>query len=254
MNIKDTYNANKERILTGLVLLGVAILIAIIDNFFVTWSILGICYIFAFYEAMNLFNIKNDKFFIYAVALWIAAAFYPNPTDLIFIVIIAIISIKTHKKELNYRTLMPFLYPSISMLFLFTLYVDYGMETFIWLVVVVASTDTAAYFVGKGMGKTPFSPTSPNKTWEGVVGGISIATIAGTLIGSISHSIALAIFTSLVVSAASVWGDLFESYLKREAGVKDSGNIFPGHGGFLDRLDGYLFGVVIMVIILRGIA
>ena len=53
---------------------------------------------------------------------------------------------------------------------------------------------------------------------------------------------------------ASVFGDLFESLLKREAGLKDSGNLFPGHGGMLDRLDGYLFGVVVMVILLRGFA
>ena len=53
---------------------------------------------------------------------------------------------------------------------------------------------------------------------------------------------------------AAIFGDLFESYLKREAGVKDSGTLFPGHGGMLDRLDGYLFGGVVMVILLRGLA
>ena len=56
------------------------------------------------------------------------------------------------------------------------------------------------------------------------------------------------------MALSSIWGDLFESYLKREAGVKDSGNLFPGHGGMLDRLDGYLFASVIMVILLRGLA
>ncbi len=61
------------------------------------------------------------------------------------------------------------------------------------------------------------------------------------------------IVISIVVALASVFGDLFESYLKREAEVKDSGNILPGHGGILDRTDGYLFGGVIMLVILRAV-
>ena len=64
----------------------------------------------------------------------------------------------------------------------------------------------------------------------------------------------LALLISVATSVASVFGDLFESLLKREAGLKDSGNLFPGHGGMLDRLDGHLFGVVVMVILLRGFA
>ena len=72
--------------------------------------------------------------------------------------------------------------------------------------------------------------------------------------GDIFVSFFLAVVVSALTSAASVFGDLFESLLKREADVKDSGNLFPGHGGMLDRLDGYLFGVVIMVILLRGFA
>lgn len=253
MEIKEIYNRNKARILTALVLLGIGIFMAFLDSLFVTWSILGIVYIFAFYEAMQLFAIEDKKLLLYPVILWIAAAFYAHPTDLVFIVLIIAIAFKAHKKDVDYQNLAPLLYPSISMLFLFSLYKDYGMATLVWLVVLVALSDTGAYVVGKSIGKTPFSQTSPNKTWEGVAGGIIIATIGGVLVGMTSHTFLFSLLTSLLVSAAAVWGDLFESYLKRSAGVKDSGNIFPGHGGFLDRLDGYLFGVVVMVVILRGV-
>jgi phosphatidate cytidylyltransferase len=58
----------------------------------------------------------------------------------------------------------------------------------------------------------------------------------------------------MAVAIAAVFGDLFESYLKRQAGVKDSGNILPGHGGVLDRIDGYLFGAIVMHILLRGLS
>jgi phosphatidate cytidylyltransferase len=140
------------------------------------------------------------------------------------------------------------------MLFLYALYHDFGMSVLIWLVIVVALTDTGAYFVGKSIGKTPFSPTSPNKTLEGVLGGVLIGTIVGALYGTFFIPLWLSLLIALISSVASVFGDLFESYLKREAGVKDSGNLFPGHGGMLDRLDGYLFGGVVMVILLRGLA
>lgn len=254
MDIKEIYNSNKQRVLTGLVLLGVAVLMALMDSLFLTWAILGIAYMIAFHEAMKLFGQEDNKLYVYALLVWFAAAFYPYPTELIFIVLVISTAFMAHKKEVNFKALAPFLYPSISMLFLFTLYKDFGMGILIWLVVVVATTDTGAYFVGKSIGKTPFSPTSPNKTWEGCIGGILIATIAGTFIGLLDYSIWIAFIISLLVSAASVWGDLFESYLKREAEVKDSGSIFPGHGGVLDRLDGYLFGVVVMVVILRGLS
>ncbi|MBL0702904.1 MAG: phosphatidate cytidylyltransferase [Sulfurospirillum sp.] len=254
MNIKEMYKSNKQRVLTGLLLIGFAILIATIDSVFITWAILGMVYMFAFYEAVELFGEKDNKLYVYAVLTWIVAAFYPYPTELIFVILIISTAVMAHKKKVNYLTLAPFFYPSISMLFIFTLYKDFGMGILVWLIVVVAFTDTGAYIIGKSIGKTSFSPTSPNKTWEGVAGGILLGTATGAFIGLAHYSFVVALVVSFLVSVSSVWGDLFESYLKREAGVKDSGTIFPGHGGLLDRLDGYLFGGVIMVIILRGLA
>ncbi len=253
MNFREIYNSNKLRVLTSFALLFVALGVVIIDNVFVTWVVFGAIYLIAFYEAMSLFELKDNKYFVYATAIWLAAYIYPNPDDLTYIVIISALSIMAHKKDVNYKILAPFFYPTISMLFLFALYKDFGMSSIIWLVAVVASSDIGAYVVGKSIGKTPFSKTSPNKTWEGVLGGIIAATIIGTLFGLESVNITLALLISFLVSLSSVWGDLFESYLKREAGVKDSGNIFPGHGGMLDRADGYMFGSIIMLVLLRGL-
>ncbi len=253
MNIKEIYISNQERILTGLVLLIVAVVVAFIDNTFVTWAILGVIYMFAFYEAMALFGAKDSKLMVYAVAIWLFAYIYPNSDDIFYFVIIIMLSIMVHKKDVNYKIVAPFLYPTASMLFMFALYKDFGISSLVWLVVIVASVDIGAYVVGKSIGKTPFSKTSPNKTWEGVAGGILLATLLGTITGLEIVNLAISFVIALSVSLSSVWGDLFESYLKREAGVKDSGSIFPGHGGMLDRVDGYLFGAVIMLILLRGL-
>ena len=254
MNFKALYESNKQRVFTGLVMMAFAAFVAFLNNNLVTWLIIGAMYLFAFYEAMNLFEIKDNKLYVYAVVLWLVAFIYPNPDDLIYLALIGSLAVMSYLKKVDYKLLAPFFYPSISMFFIYALYHDFGMSVLIWLVVIVALTDTGAYFVGKSIGKTPFSPTSPNKTLEGVVGGVLIATVVGALYGTFFISLWLSALIALLTSVSSVFGDLFESFLKRVAGVKDSGNLFPGHGGMLDRLDGYLFGAVVMVILLRGLA
>jgi phosphatidate cytidylyltransferase len=117
-------------------------------------------------------------------------------------------------------------------------------------IVIIASiwiNDTMAYIVGSLIGKTPLSKISPKKTWEGTIGGIllCIGLVGFVLTGMIFpvNELALDIFVALIAGLAAIFGtlgDLFESKLKRMAGVKDSGHIMPGHGGFLDRFDSLL--------------
>jgi phosphatidate cytidylyltransferase len=88
---------------------------------------------------------------------------------------------------------------------------------------------------------------------EGVAGGILVATLSGMFAGLSIVDLGVAFIVSLVVSLSSIFGDLYESSLKRAADVKDSGDILPGHGGILDRIDGYLFGGIVMLVLLRGL-
>lgn len=105
--------------------------------------------------------------------------------------------------------------------------------------------DTMAYLVGSMIGKTPFSKISPNKTWEGTAGGVILCVVLISILGSfipaakhiaLHHWIAIASICAIF----GTMGDLLESKIKRLAGVKDSGRIMPGHGGFLDRFDSLL--------------
>lgn len=112
------------------------------------------------------------------------------------------------------------------------------------LILMIWMNDTMAYIVGSFIGKTPFSPISPKKTWEGTAGG-AILTIAGAAVWAHYARVAglgSADWMALAACAAiaGTAGDLLESKLKRMAGVKDSGNIMPGHGGALDRFDSLL--------------
>ena len=121
------------------------------------------------------------------------------------------------------------------------------------------AADTGAYFVGRAFGSRKLAPAvSPNKTWEGAVGGLLSATAAGALAGAAAHlasprgdspDLAVLLTTSGAVGAtlgiAGQFGDLYVSKLKRKAGFDDSGSIFPGHGGVLDRMDSLMFNVTV---------
>ena len=114
----------------------------------------------------------------------------------------------------------------------------------VWLLSIVWATDIGAYFIGSYFGGPKLAPRiSPRKTWSGFVGGILVGMVAGWSISTytvINSPLSLPI-TVLLLSIAAQLGDLLESRIKRYFGVKDSGNIIPGHGGLLDRLDSLLF-------------
>jgi phosphatidate cytidylyltransferase len=123
-----------------------------------------------------------------------------------------------------------------------------GLAGYVMPLVIIASiwiNDTMAYIVGSLIGRTPLSSISPKKTWEGTIGGIILSIVTVTLIGVYAlHGEARDfVAISAISSIAGTVGDLIESKLKRVAGVKDSGRIMPGHGGFLDRFDSLLVAV-----------
>ncbi|MDO8453301.1 MAG: phosphatidate cytidylyltransferase [Sulfurimonas sp.] len=244
---------HKERIITGLVLVGTVLTVGFIDNFYLMWLMLGAVYILAFREASKLFGVENHSLLIYAVGIWLLAAIYPYGDDLFVLAGVAYASAVAYNKELEWKDFFPFIYPTAGMLFAFTMYQEYGILSLLWLLVVVAMTDVGAYAFGKSMGKTSFSETSPNKTIEGVIGGVFIATLSGMFAGLAIVDLKISIIISFVVALSSIFGDLFESSLKRKADVKDSGDLLPGHGGVLDRIDGYLFGAIVMLVLLRGL-
>jgi phosphatidate cytidylyltransferase len=120
------------------------------------------------------------------------------------------------------------------------------------LFVIVGVTDSAAFFVGRAFGTHKLAPkASPGKTWEGAAAGL-IGAVAGAMVMYFlsrdprmsalpDWTFGYYLYAGIVLSVASQVGDLAESCLKRDAGVKDSGSFFPGHGGVLDRCDGFLF-------------
>ena len=125
-----------------------------------------------------------------------------------------------------------------------------------WLLLCLLATiwiaDSAAYFAGKNFGKHKLAPSiSPGKTWEGVLGALIAVTIFGAILYLSFNVSTLAIFPALwIITGFGVIGDLFESMIKRQANIKDSGDLLPGHGGILDRIDGIIPSLPIAILMI----
>ena len=117
------------------------------------------------------------------------------------------------------------------------------MATFVTVACIIAA-DTGAYFVGKNLGRTKLTDISPKKTVEGAIGGLASAVAAAIALRALFSwpgDVLAAAGYGAMMFVSSIFGDLIESIMKREAGIKDSGNLIPGHGGLLDRFDSYMF-------------
>ncbi|MEN9512961.1 MAG: phosphatidate cytidylyltransferase [Chitinophagaceae bacterium] len=134
-----------------------------------------------------------------------------------------------------------------------TFFINWAFSIPLLLIATIWINDTMAYIVGSFIGKRPLSSISPNKTWEGTIAGIiiSVALVTKVLGTWIPIQEKYIFLMSLVAAIAGTFGDLFESKIKRMAGVKDSGSMMPGHGGFLDRFDSILFAVPFVWLVLQ---
>lgn len=131
---------------------------------------------------------------------------------------------------------------------------EYGTRSIVWLFAIVWGTDVFAYFGGRVIGGIKLWPkVSPSKTWSGTLTGVFAGAFLGAVIGA--HGLgdpwrALPLFAlGLAVAAVSQGGDIFESWVKRRFGAKDSSALIPGHGGFMDRLDGFIAAVAFAAIV-----
>ena len=149
------------------------------------------------------------------------------------------INVWFHPIYLRYLYALLLFIPSLVSIIL--IYNSYGQFALLSLFLILWTADSGAYFVGSKMGKRKLAPrVSPGKSIEGLLGGIfSVIVLSIILLMSdlLLFDSFLFVFISAVTGIISVFGDLFESIIKREASAKDSSNLLPGHGGFLDRLD-----------------
>jgi phosphatidate cytidylyltransferase len=138
----------------------------------------------------------------------------------------------------------PALAPRLSAWSEYWPHLNSGMVLMLMACFLIVATDIGSYVIGRRFGRRPLSPISPGKTMEGALGGVVCAALLGALFAELlgwNWGWAVGALLGVVVALFALVGDLTESMMKRDAGVKDSGDLLPGHGGILDRIDSYLF-------------
>ena len=123
-------------------------------------------------------------------------------------------------------------------------------EIFYLIVAICISTDVGGYIFGKTLKGKKLSKISPNKTYSGLFGSYLLSVIISLFLFNNIYEISELVLFSFIISSISQAGDLFISFLKRKAKLKDTGSIFPGHGGMLDRFDGLIFAIPLGLVIL----
>ena len=207
-----------KRIITSLLL--ILFLIISINSIYVLFVLLIICCYEIFYEFFSMIKkifISKNKINLYIFSL----------ISLIYITFINL---------------------EIFNIFLFD--ITKKKETFYLIVTICISTDVGGYVFGKIFKGKKLSKISPNKTYSGLFGSYLLSVITSLYLFNNIYEINELVLFSLIISSISQSGDLFISFLKRKAKLKDTGNIFPGHGGMLDRFDGLIFAIPLGLVIL----
>lgn len=212
--------------------------------------------IFALHELNKIFwglNLKTSFPVMLAGVLILSACAFRGGLDAFGAAVMPVVALLLLSGVFRYPAIAPgdvaaglagTLYIALFIFFYLIRTLDGGLA---WVLIMLSGTwagDTAAYFVGKKLGRIKLAPLlSPGKTVEGALGGIVGSTLGAVLVYTLYPSVLIykVIALGLLVGIFGILGDLFESSLKRSAGVKDTGLIIPGHGGVLDRFDSMLF-------------
>lgn len=260
----------KERIVTGVIAGIVFILLIVIGQLPFTIVIIGLASI-GLFELLKMKNIVSlsimgalSLIFMWTIVIpnqWFETGFLSNfsRSDLLIGIIILFLAITVLTKnsitfdEVGF-VILSSAYVGLGFHFLIeTRLLENGLSLLFFILFLIWSTDSGAYFAGRSFGKRKLWPEiSPKKTIEGSLGGIFCALFIGLIYHyfvPISDSIGTVIIMILVVSIVGQIGDLVESALKRHYSVKDSGNILPGHGGILDRFDSLIFVLPVLYLL-----
>ncbi len=209
------------------------------------------------YEFYSMFKVKNALKYpgIFLGVLTIAASYFSRGFlaelfVIVFIIIAAVRLFLIRDPASSLRDVAVLIVGIIYIpgLLIYKIYLrEYGAEWIIFLYGCVWASDSMAYYIGKGIGKRKlYAEMSPNKTIAGAVGSVAGGALGAIILKTVFvHSLDLALVNAVVlgiiIGAVSIAGDLVESMFKRDAGVKDSSNMLPEHGGMLDKLDSVLF-------------
>ena len=257
------------RVLSGAVLLGLAIAVVWLAPAMVFFAVAELLVVLGFVEYAALARSSGlpvPAVPACAAAMLTCAAFtggLPAPIDVVLMTAFVALGALTLSAwnggrdalGLAAASLFPSLYLGLPIGAMIAIREARGGEALFLLMLTVFVSDTAQYYSGRAFGHRPLAPkVSPKKTVEGAVGGLLFGSVALGVAGGWWLSavpLALRVMLGVMIVALGIAGDLFESMLKRSAGVKDSSSLIPGHGGILDRIDALLFAAPVYYVVLK---
>ena len=248
---------HKKRILTATVVLPIVIWIVLKAPFFIFCSFVFLVGILASLEFGRLWHLHNSTtlnvshLFLNLLILIGFALYAPLSGIILAFFLMAFYFVWAYGHQPELTSFLPAIslglfYPNVLLGHVFPfITLPQGRLLLLWTLFMTFAVDTGAFYTGRKFGKHKLYPAvSPKKSWEGLIGGITSALILG---GISAIWLPVGFFKilglSFILAIVSQIGDFFESMLKRQAGVKDSGWLLPGHGGILDRIDGVLFAL-----------
>jgi len=251
----------KERIITAICLLAIGLPLVFLGGWW--FIILGLlATIFAIYELLKMHDQTKEvlvgaKLLTFFTTMFLV--FIPSLNEALFVGFLGfiLVLILNHAaKNFKSTKFHLFIIPYIGLSFRALLEIrSQGLALFIFLIATVILTDSGAYFVGKFFGKRKLAPViSPNKTVEGALGGWFVGFTFAIIFGISAHlfnNLFVLLTLAIMLPILSQCGDLLASYLKRKYGIKDYGNLFPGHGGIMDRVDSQLLAAIILYIAMQ---
>jgi phosphatidate cytidylyltransferase len=184
---------------------------------------------------------------VYVAIMWFGASYSYSSKVILFSIITVISTYEMWKLRKGKKITFHYFYVLALMTALFL-----ESETLLFIFILTWTFDTFAYLFGVKFGKHKIMPSiSPKKSWEGFAGGYFLTLIAAYITSKYFFEIdfQFAIITALILPFTATLGDFIESHFKRQAGVKDSGNFIPGHGGMLDRIDAFMITIPVLYIL-----
>jgi len=187
---------------------------------------------------------------VYVAIMWLGTSYSELSFHILFSVILVICLYEMWKLRKGKTKILAFIYVLTPLLLVHL----YSQKIILFIFILTWTFDTFAYLFGVRFGKTKIMPSiSPKKSWEGFAGGFTFTILASYLSYSYFdfHSFQTVLVISVILPFTATLGDFIESHFKREAGVKDSGNFIPGHGGMLDRMDAFMITIPVLYILTK---